>query len=114
MDALGSLIWSLQINNLDITQGFSLSCKDVFSLVIGGECRGAQLLSGAQLILHQLWEIFTAAVWQNWVNPAGHLLSRGWFWFVCFIFRVSICILYIVINFVLPLTCTHGGIYPNK
>lgn len=33
MDALGSFIWSFQINNLGITQGFNLSCKDVFSLV---------------------------------------------------------------------------------
>lgn len=33
MDALGSLIRSFQIDNLGITQGFNLSCRDVFSLV---------------------------------------------------------------------------------
>lgn len=33
MNALGGLIWSFQINNLGITQGFNLSCKGVFSLV---------------------------------------------------------------------------------
>lgn len=74
MDALGSLIWSLQINNSDITQGFSLSCKDVFSLVDRWGMLGYKVIVSSSAhpasALGNIYSCNLAKLGKSWRAPA--------------------------------------------
>lgn len=119
MDALGSLICSFHINNLGRTQVFNLSCKDIFSLVDRWGVEGYRVIVRSSTHpASALGNIYSCNLYM-YPNPK---LGKSWrasalqrlVYLFHFNFRVSICLLYVVIHFVLPLTCAHGGIYPNK
>lgn len=113
MDALGILMCSFHINNLGITQVFNLSCKDVFSLVDRWGVEGYRVIvRSSTRPASALGNIYSCNLYmypklgKSWRASA---LQRLFFKFH-YNFRISICLLYVVINFVLPLTRAHGGI----